>query len=546
MKKIAKGSAALVLVFALLMPLAVNAGYFEGGVAVVDEAVVAGFYEIPGIKIIDGEMYFWVRFLADEMGAQVEWVDDIEAVIVTNAVGNVATIDVEAVGGFVENGMSWIPFDFADELFHFLFVQLPAERVERIDLTIWNEENFLDVREPMFNPDLGHGEIAVGYIRYLSENFGLRTPFTYKELETAVWLVEELLAMGHDFENITVQEFTYWDFADIELGLMPLMWDLVASPMILGTGRSNQLRQDRVSQNVVLTIPGESNQTIIVGAHYDTVPYPGASDNASGVALLLESAQRMLEIENYYTIVYVFFGAEEVGLVGAYFFYYLLTPAERENIVLMVNADVLIEGPYIIYGAGRVPEITDEVVAYAIDHVTEFLWAYIEEYFEEIVAGIIAMGIDIEDLTDDFFEGLIEMNLAQIGELSDELFLIEAFNMGIIGPYVDARAARVSELAAGLNEELDLGIISLPAAVAVSSDNLVFLFEGHTVVSFVGFERRENVDTYAMAFGDEFVLTVLHSEDDEFYYIEARWPGMMLNNLRAFGLLLEAILTTRF
>lgn len=545
MRKIVKIFTAFVLVFALMVPLAVGASWEEYGVdeAYLPEEVVAEVEGHPGIRIVGDEIFVWVRYLANEMGVQAEWDDELELVILTNLVDEMFIFNVEASGGFVEDGMAWIPAGFANELMIMLFVQEVAERVERIDLTIWNEENFLDVREPMFSTDLGHGEIAVGFIHHMSEELGLRTPFTYKELEAAIWIVDELLAMGHDFANIEIQEFTYWDFEEVELGLMPLMWELVTSPMILGTGRDNLIRQDRVSQNVVLTIPGRSSQTIIVGAHYDTVPYPGASDNASGVALLLESAQRMLEIDNYYTIVYVFFGAEEVGLIGAYFFYHLLSPAQRDNIVLMVNADVLIEGPYIIFGAGAIPEVTEAIVDEAMEYFANYLRNFLAEHLDALIEDFIEMGLAPEDLTDEFFEGLLEMNLEALGELGDSVILSQAFQMGLIEPHIDDRARQINEIAANLNDELDLGLISRPMAIAVSSDNLVFLFEGHTIVSLVGFERRENVETYFMAFDDEFVLTVLHSEDDEFYYIEARWPGMMQSNLRAFGLFLEAILT---
>jgi len=44
----------------------------------------------------------------------------------------------------------------------------------------------------------------------------------------------------------------------------------------------------------------------------------------------------------------------------------------------------------------------------------------------------------------------------------------------------------------------------------------------------------------------EFTSTILHSPHDEFNRIEYLWPGMMLANMTAFGLFLEAILTTEF
>lgn len=195
-----------------------------------------------------------------------------------------------------------------------------------------------------------HGYLAMHHIKFMNDNLYGRSPFTYREKEAAAWLVEELLAMGHSRDNIKVQEFT-WDRVS---RLTPRWMNLerAMSEQMLG-GR--EVREGMYSQNVILTIPGQSERKIIVGAHYDSLPYPGASDNASGTALLLESAQRMLHQDNYHTLVYIFFGAEEVGLLGAQYYVNTLTYAQRRDIVMMVNADVLFEGPYMVYVAGYVP-----------------------------------------------------------------------------------------------------------------------------------------------------------------------------------------------
>ena len=60
----------------------------------------------------------------------------------------------------------------------------------------------------------------------------------------------------------------------------------------------------------------------------------------------------MLTQDNYHTIIYVFFGAEEVALVDSYVFRDSLE-GQRDNVVMMINADVLIEGPYTLFGAGN-------------------------------------------------------------------------------------------------------------------------------------------------------------------------------------------------
>ncbi len=81
----------------------------------------------------------------------------------------------------------------------------------------------------------------------------------------------------------------------------------------------------RRHENLIATIPGpsgggDSGGRIIIGAHYDSVPFsPGADDNASGVAVLLEVARvcagALPAVRR--RIDFVAFGMEEEGCVGS-------------------------------------------------------------------------------------------------------------------------------------------------------------------------------------------------------------------------------------
>ena len=71
--------------------------------------------------------------------------------------------------------------------------------------------------------------------------------------------------------------------------------------------------------NVVATQLGTAlpNEQYIIGAHYDSVSNPGADDNASGVALVLEAARIVSQMSSARTIKYIAFDREEQGLVGS-------------------------------------------------------------------------------------------------------------------------------------------------------------------------------------------------------------------------------------
>ncbi len=71
--------------------------------------------------------------------------------------------------------------------------------------------------------------------------------------------------------------------------------------------------------NVVATKLGTTSpdEVYIVGAHYDSVNNPGADDNASGVALILETARVLGQYDSDATIRLIAFDREEQGLVGS-------------------------------------------------------------------------------------------------------------------------------------------------------------------------------------------------------------------------------------
>jgi alkaline phosphatase isozyme conversion protein len=99
------------------------------------------------------------------------------------------------------------------------------------------------------------------------------------------------------------------------------------------------------SANVVTTKDGNSSQEIIVGAHYDSIEgVPGADDNASGVAVMLEVAKLVQSAPTPYTIRFIAFGAGETGLAGSYAYLNQMSQEEFENTIAMINLDSLVAG----------------------------------------------------------------------------------------------------------------------------------------------------------------------------------------------------------
>lgn len=115
--------------------------------------------------------------------------------------------------------------------------------------------------------------------------------------------------------------------------------------------------EKRLSKNVagLLQGTGDSDEVIIVGAHYDHLGmgsfgslggseepriHNGADDNASGTAGVLELAEYFSANRPQTDILFIAFSGEEMGLLGSQ--YYVENPTvELENALAMINMDMV-------------------------------------------------------------------------------------------------------------------------------------------------------------------------------------------------------------
>lgn len=125
----------------------------------------------------------------------------------------------------------------------------------------------------------------------------------------------------HDLARTNI----YNDF--VAMGLTPTL-----DPFTMAT---------RTYYNVAAVLPGvgRPDDVYVVGAHYDSVSNgPGADDNASGVAGVLEAARVLSQHQFYSTIIFIAFDQEEQGLIGsnAYVDHHL-----GLNILGMISLDMI-------------------------------------------------------------------------------------------------------------------------------------------------------------------------------------------------------------
>lgn len=179
--------------------------------------------------------------------------------------------------------------------------------------------------------DFDFGEMAYKYLEYIQGALPGRLAFSEKEHETAVFILSALLDIGYAPEDIQVQQFSS------ENNSSPMQAIAPEKAFDGGQGVEN-------SHNIILTKKGDSDKVIIVAAHYDSVGTHGVDDNGSGVAIVLESALRCFNEQTPYTLKFIFFGSEEIGVLGSRVYINALSEKEKQDILFMVNVDTVLAG----------------------------------------------------------------------------------------------------------------------------------------------------------------------------------------------------------
>jgi Zn-dependent M28 family amino/carboxypeptidase len=101
--------------------------------------------------------------------------------------------------------------------------------------------------------------------------------------------------------------------------------------------------------NVIAESPGgDKNHVVVVDAHLDAIFGAGMLDNASGSATILDIAQKMKNVNPLNKLRFIWFGGEELGLLGSSFYINSLSPTELSHIGYDLDADVTATPNYLI------------------------------------------------------------------------------------------------------------------------------------------------------------------------------------------------------
>jgi hypothetical protein len=93
---------------------------------------------------------------------------------------------------------------------------------------------------------------------------------------------------------------------------------------------------------------GDKNHVVVVDAHLDAIYGAGMLDNASGSATILDIAQKMKNVNPRNKVRFIWFGGEELGLLGSTYYVNNLTKTDLSHIGYDLDADVTATPNYLI------------------------------------------------------------------------------------------------------------------------------------------------------------------------------------------------------
>ncbi|PVZ85690.1 aminopeptidase [Serratia sp. S1B] len=192
------------------------------------------------------------------------------------------------------------------------------------------------------------GQFAANQIRYIATYFPGRMAGSPAEMLAADYLKQQFTEMGYPADTRSVDE------------------------RYLYTNKNHSENWHKITfTSVIAAKNGDQPKQIIIMTHFDTytpvsdddvdnnlggLTLQGVDDNASGVGVMLELANRLKDIPTTYSLRFIATSGDELHLLGTKNYLQRMSPEERENTLLVINLDNLITGDHLYFQSGDNPQ----------------------------------------------------------------------------------------------------------------------------------------------------------------------------------------------
>jgi len=121
------------------------------------------------------------------------------------------------------------------------------------------------------------------------------------------------------------------------------------TPPVMSLSIPAVVQQNAPDYNVIAESKGgDPNHVLVIDAHLDAIFGAGMLDNASGSATILDIAQMLKNVNPTNKLRFIWFGGEELGLLGSTFYVNNLSSNDLSHIGYDLDADVTATPNYII------------------------------------------------------------------------------------------------------------------------------------------------------------------------------------------------------
>ena len=215
------------------------------------------------------------------------------------------------------------------------------------------------------------------------------------------------------------------------------------------------------SDNVIATLPGKvyPDQYIVVGSHYDSFAWsgiaPGADDNASGTAAVLELARILSQYEFDRSIVFCTFSAEEEGLIGSEY-YASQAQAQGMDILGYFNFDM------IGYRHNSDPIHTDMIAPSSAQELVDFYKGVVSIYLPDF--GVFDAVLSGGDSDHTSFNNNGYMGIFPFEDVPNYSPYIHS-DQDLVGPSVNSSEMAETFIQANLASVVSLSMSTFPVGV---------------------------------------------------------------------------------
>lgn len=136
--------------------------------------------------------------------------------------------------------------------------------------------------------------------------FGVKEVGTAANTNTLNWLIDKYQSYG--YTDIKIDTFSY---------------------------------ASQFAYNLIVTKTGSlyPNRYVVIDGHYDTKTGVGANDNGSGTSIIIETARLLKNVDTEFSIKFIHFSAEEVGLVGSSHYVNNTVVPQNLDLKVVLNID---------------------------------------------------------------------------------------------------------------------------------------------------------------------------------------------------------------